>query len=226
MKTPIHIGLTIEGTTDWARENGIDIREAYKTRFDVVRKVILMQTGMKIPVASFFLLPSKIKRSELYSLLLDSIVEFLSELDKSGIVHSHKIKVSVFGKWYDLPSRVVELIKKMIDETKEYDNFFVNFCINYDGQDEIVDACKIVAMKVRGGKIDVDAINKEMIKEDIYSSYVVPMDLFIKTGRRKTMDGFLLWDSPNAVVYFSNVRWPEFSEKNLIKAIEYYSENK
>lgn len=223
---PIHVGITVEGTTEWARENGIDIKEAYRTRFEVVRKAITLQTGLKIPVVTFFLLPAHMKKSENYSLLLDSIAEFLQELDTSLIAHEYKIKVSVLGKWYDLPSRIVDPIKKIVADTKDYDRFFVNFCINYDGQEEIVDACRIIAMKIKSGKIDVDSINKETLKEDVYSSFLIPLDLLIKTGAKKTTDGFLLWDSTNAVIYFSNVMWPDFDEADLLKALQYYGENR
>src|SRR3989338_2358425 len=122
-KMPLHIALTVEGTSEWARENGIDSNEAYKKRFEVVRKIMDMQSEFKIPVITFFIMPARKQKHELLHLMLDSIAEFLEELDKSMIAHKHNIKISIIGKWYDLPSRIIDPIKKIIAETKDYDRF-------------------------------------------------------------------------------------------------------
>jgi undecaprenyl pyrophosphate synthase len=39
-----------------------------------------------------------------------------------------------------LPQHTVDAVKKILDETKDYDCYFLNFCLHYDGQEEIVDA--------------------------------------------------------------------------------------
>ena len=76
----------------------------------------------------------------------------------------NKIKVSVLGKWYDLQQNVVSAIRKIGEETKDYDSFFVNFCVNYDGQDEILDAFKLIGRQIKAGKMDPDLLKKDMIK--------------------------------------------------------------
>ena len=86
--------------------------------------------------------------------------------------------------------------KQVIESTKDYDFFFTNFCINYSGHDEIVDACRLIARQVKAGKIDPNSISRETIKENLYSSYFIPPDLIIKNGKA-TISGLLLWDSVN-----------------------------
>ena len=75
-------------------------------------------------------------------------------------------------------------------------------------------------------KMDVDQIDMEMIKDNIYSSYFLPPDLIVKTGTGRRLHGFLLWDSSTSVIYFSNVLWNEMKEKDFIKAIKYYQDVK
>ncbi|MBW2993613.1 undecaprenyl diphosphate synthase family protein, partial [Candidatus Woesearchaeota archaeon] len=134
-------------------------------------------------------------------------------------IHKNKIKISALGKWYDIPSRALDSIKETIAETKDYDTFFLNFCINYDGQAEIVDACKMIARQINANKLDVDSITKETIKDNIYASYFLPPDLLIKTGKKKTTSGILLWDSPNTEIFFTKKNWPDFSKSNLMSAV-------
>jgi undecaprenyl diphosphate synthase len=130
------------------------------------------------------------------------------------------VKVSVLGKWYDLNNRIVEPIKKLIEETKDYDNYFINFCINYNGQEEIVDACKLIARQISTGKTTIDAINREIIKDNIYSSYFLPPDIIIKTGQLKRTAGFLLWDSIYSEIFFVKKNWPEIEVKDIVEVIK------
>ena len=145
-----------------------------------------------------------------------------NELSESKLIHENKIKISILGKWYNLPGRVVDAIKKAINDTRDYDSFFVNFCINYDGQEEIVDAMKLIGMQIKAGRMDPELIDKDTIKESIYSSYFLPPDLMIKNGSRKETSGFLLWDSVNAKIYFTNKLWPDFDRTEFMDAIKDY----
>ena len=84
-----------------------------------------------------------------------------------------------------------------------------------------MDSIKLIARQVKADKIDADMINKELIKENTYSSYFVPPDLIVINGSKTTSD-LLLWDSPNAKVYFTNKLWPDFDRTELMDAIRDY----
>ena len=133
-------------------------------------------------------------------------------------LHKDQIKVSVIGKWYDLPERVVSPIREIVDSTKDYDKFFVNFCVNYDGHDEIVDACRLIARQVRSEKLDPESISSEIIKENLYTSYFISPDLIIENNHE--FSGILLWDSKNSIILFTNKEWHEYTKNDFLNAIE------
>ena len=227
IKLPRHIAITMDGTEAWALKNNISYEEAYKKSFLILRSTIRSQAKLKIPILSFYILDADYDReSESYSYLLDSIVEMLNELAGNEFVHENKVKISIIGKWYNLPSRVVDAIKKAIDETKDYDGFFVNLCVNYNGQEEIVNAVKLLGMQIKAGKIDPELIDKESIKENIYTSYFLPPNLMIKNGNKKETSGFLLWDSVNTKIYFTNKLWPDFDKIEFMDAIKEYQKGR
>jgi undecaprenyl diphosphate synthase len=225
-RMPKHIGMTVGGLGRWSRLKGEDLKEAHKRAFKKVEEIVRYQLCFDIPIITLYLVNSEVKKAKDFVEIMDALSEFFKELAQNKDVFRAKVKISILGKWYDLPSRVVEPMKRVIDETKDYDSFFLNLCINYDGKEEIVDACKIIVRKAMLEKMDVDSISNEMIKDNIYSSYFLPPDLMIKTGTGKRLHGFLLWDSTHALVYFSGIVWNEFKEKDLIKAMKYYQENK
>jgi len=215
MEMPKHIAISLDDISDWCRDKSMGIEECCSRCFGLVSRLLAAQISSNIPIFTIYLLPEDVKTStEDYMIFCDCMANFFSELAGSSIVSGHKIKISIFGKWYNLPGKAVESLKMAIEATKEYDSFFANFCINYDGQEEIVDACRLIAKQVQLGKIDAEMITKGTIKENIYSSYFLPPDMVLIYGERK-LAGLLLWDSATANVVFTGKSFMEFEEGDV-----------
>lgn len=223
---PKHLAITVGGIGRYAKRHSTNITDSHKVAFEKINEIIKYQTVFDIPIITLYLINSNIHQDSEFSDIMDELSEFFRKLSMNTDIFKNKVKVSIFGKWYDLPGRVVENIKNVIDETKDYDNFFFNLCINYDGQEEIVDAFRILLRKALNERLDPDSIDKDMVKDNLYSSYFLPPDMMVKTGTGKRFHGFLLWDSRHALNYFSDVVFHDFKEKDLIKSIKYYQENK
>ncbi len=216
---PKHIAITVE---DVAKDKTIE--ELYRLKFRKIEEFISLIIRLNVPIVTFYLTPLSAEKLESFPSIVDAIVDFFDALLKSKALAESKIRVSVLGKWYDLPDRAVEKIKKIMDETHDYTDFFVNFCVNYDGQQEIVDAARIIGRMIKAGRLDPDVITKPLIKENIYNSYFVPPELIIKNGR-KELNSFLLWDSAHSLVYFTGKFFLGLSKNDLMAAIKFYKEN-
>ncbi|MEE9525505.1 MAG: polyprenyl diphosphate synthase [Candidatus Woesearchaeota archaeon] len=225
-KTIRHLAITMHGMEKWAEDKKKPLQEVYKKSFSILKEIIEYQIKNNTPILSIYVLPEQLKKEEDYPIFLDELIGFLNSVKKSSLIHNNKVKISALGKWYDIPGRAVDVIKEVLTETKDYDKFFVNLCINYNGKEEIVDACRIIARRIKAGKLDVDAINKGTIKENIYSSYFLPPDLIIKNGQIMQTTTFLLWDTAFSIVYFTKKYFPEFGKGDFSKAIEFYNDNK
>lgn len=214
---PKHIALAYNNYS--AKNVKIPLQQHFKNKLNKIKEFIDVQSQYDIPIFTIFLLSSDEKKNQNFPAIVESISGFFSDLAHEKKIHHNRIKISVLGKWYNMPSQMVDAIKKISDETKEYDKSFLNFCINYDGQEEIVDACKIIAKKIQAEKMDPEAMTKELIKENLYSSYFIPPELFIVMDGVKHLSGFLLWDSTKAKIYFSDKSWSDFSSNDLVKAL-------
>ena len=221
-----HVAITTDGVVKWTKNNKKGLEEAYKNYNLIIKSTIKTQIKLRIPILTIYLLPSDMANLEHFSMKVDSLIGIFNELLESDVISENHIKISTFGKWYDLPGRVVEPIKDLLESTKDYDKFFVNFCINYNGQDEIVDACKILSMQVKSDKITLDSINKENIKDNTYSSDFLPPDLIIINGFRQKVKGILLWDSINSSIYFTNKLFPDFGKDDFEKAVDDFENQK
>lgn len=210
----LHVAVDTKGVEKWCEKNKASLEEGYKKSFSRVKEMIEVQTEEKIPILSFLILPlGQEKKKE----LLEAFKEFLEGM--LDFLIKNKIRLTLLGKWYDLPSELLEKLKEAVGETKDYDTFFLNFCLNYDGQEEIVDMMKIVVRQVMAGKLSADNINKEAVKENLYTSYFVPPDLMIKNSDNK-MDSFFLWDCVGAKRVFTGKDFPELEKKDFERILE------
>ena len=214
---PKHIALDYNDYN--AKGIKIPVEQYYKNKLSKIKDFVEVQARYEIPVVTIYLLSTKEKENPNFSSVVETLSSFFEELAHEKRVHNNKIKISVLGKWYNLPSKVVDSVKKMSEETRDYDKLFLNFCVNYDGQEEIVDACKLIGRKIQAEKMDPDALTREMVKENLYSSYFLPPELMIIINGKKNISGFLLWDCTDASIYFSDKSWSDFSSNDMIKAI-------
>lgn len=206
-----HIAASLDDVSGWCRENNASGEEGFRRYFSLLGRLPELQARLKIPILTLNLGSESIEKSDDYLVFCNFMADFFNELPNKPVIAGRKVKISIFGKWYNMPGKAVEALKKAIEETKEYDGFFLNFCINYDGQDEIVDACRVIAKQVELGKLDPEMITKDTIKENVYSSYFLPPDVVLVYGEKR-LTGVLLWDSANSRIKFAGKSFMEFEE--------------
>ena len=220
IKKPIHIAVTTHGITDWKEKHKKTSKETFEKCFNTAKSLVESQIQNSIRILTVYLLPEKIDDEENYDEFIDIMVDFIASLTNNNEINSNQVKVSVLGKWYDLPTKAIDPIKKVIEETKDYDKFFLNLCLNYDGQEEIVDACKLIIRKVQTEKLDADAVTKQTIKDNIYASYFLHPNVVIINGKQRRLSGLLLWDSAYSRIHFTDKMFPDFSKKDFESCFE------
>ena len=98
----------------------------------------------------------------------------------------------------------------------------VNFCLNYGGRDEIVQAARRFAQDVKNGIRKPEELSEELLSDYLYSAGVPDPELIIRPSGEMRTSNFLLWQSAYSEYVFMNVLWPDFSPGDLDQAIEEY----
>ena len=132
------------------------------------------------------------------------------------------VKIVFSGVKTKLNDKVLKEMNRMTEETKNNKNGVFNICLNYGGQDEIVEATKKIVSDVKEGKIKIDDINKDMYNSYLFND-LPPIDLMIRTSGEYRISNFMLWQMAYAELYFTDVLWPDFDEKELDKAIDSFN---
>ncbi len=204
---PKHIIINL----GFPKRDELDEKDAHQKNIDKIIEIVKSQVELDIPIMTISLDNwDHIKHTMVIHEFLDVTLKEYAE--------KNRIRTTFLGHWYGLPGMIVEAMKRLINATYEFDQFFLNFCVNYDGQQEIADACKVIITKGELKKIDKDSIGPEMIKEHIYSSYFLPPDLIIELEPR--LSGTFLWDSKGARIVFLNKRFDEVTKADITKSID------
>ncbi|MCP3686703.1 MAG: hypothetical protein GY861_29040 [bacterium] len=219
-----HVAVTLDAAEkdmDYARKRKMTLDELYLSREKIIFGLLKAQVQLGIPVITVKIVSSSEKDPEQFPVIVDAVNNLFGKLKDNEFVHKNRIKISALGKWYDF-DRAVDSIKAVLDATSDHDQFYFNVCINYNGQEEIVNACKILSRKVAAEKLDADKITKESIKENLYSSYLIPPQVIIKNDE-KTLSSILLWDAVYAHIYFTGREWPDFKKSDFVKALSSFT---
>jgi undecaprenyl diphosphate synthase len=162
------------------------------------------------------------KRSEeeisyIFGIILDAVDAVIKE----ATVKEEKVNFNVIGRVHLLPEDVRIKTKELIEFTKENDQNFINLCIMYDGQEEIVDAVKEI---IKNG-VKAEDINRDIIKNHLYTRDFPEVDYIIRTGMEDgaRISGFLLWDASYAEFKFRTDLWPDYSKEMVLEDLQDYA---
>ena len=138
------------------------------------------------------------------------------------------MRVKAIGTIELLPESIKDVLRRLDDTTRDYNNHFLNIAIAYGGQNELVDAVKKIGIKIKNGELDANEINKEVIESNLYTSHLPQSspDMILRTSGEKRMSGFLLWQSAYSELVFLDIFWPEFRKIDLMRAIRTFQKRK
>jgi undecaprenyl diphosphate synthase len=181
-----------------------------------IMELLSLIVALKIPMLTLHFPSSKTEDE------LNTIVTLFTALMHEPFLDQHQIKIGVLGKWYELPERCLEPVKHVISATSDYDRHFVNICVRYDGQEDIVDGAKLLAKHVQLGKLAPEQITRASLKEAMLTSTLVPPTLIIHPAPGRKTSGVLLWDSTAALVHFSDTSWKDFGKQAFLNSLAFF----
>lgn len=221
-KIPNHVAIIMDGNGRWAQKRGLKRTKGHQRGAKVLKKISEYVYDKKIKVLSVFAFSTENwkRDKEEVDYLMDLFIKVFKDNFKS--IKEKGVKIVFSGLKTKLDDKVLKEMEKMTEETKNNKNGVFNICLNYGGQDEIVEATKKIASDVKEGKIKIDDINKDMYNNYLFND-LPPIDLMIRTSGEFRISNFMLWQMAYAELYFTDVLWPDFDEKELDKAIDSFN---
>lgn len=220
-KIPNHVAIIMDGNGRWAQKRGLKRTKGHQKGAEALKKISEYVYDKNIKVLSVFAFSTENwKRDKeeidyLMNLFLKAFKENFEVVKKKGV------KVIFSGVKDKLSNKVIAAMEKMTEETKDNEKGIFNICLNYGGQDEIINATKKISLDIKEGNINIKDITPSLFNKYLFND-LPPIDLLIRTSGECRISNFMLWQMAYAEFYFTDVLWPDFDEKEMDKAIESY----
>lgn len=219
---PKHVAIIMDGNGRWAKKRGLKRSIGHLEGSKTLEKITSYIFNKGVEVLSVFAFSCEnFKRSkEEVDYLMDLFEKMFTKNFKK--LQEKDIKIVFSKKESGLPERLEKIIDEITEKTKNNTSGIFNICINYGGQDEIVDTIKKISEKVKNNEIDINDINKELVEKNLYNE-LPSIDLLIRTSGEYRVSNFMLWQMSYAEMYFPEVLFPDFNEKHFDEALEVYN---
>ena len=213
-----HLAILMDGNRRWATERGLPKMMGHTEGGKTLKKIADAARTRGIAYFTVWALstenlqnrtPEELKH--LFS-LFEQLVDYLDDFTKNNV------KMMTIGDLSKLPETTQEKLLFIANKTKDNTGMVFTLAVNYGGRDEILRASK----KMLAAGIKPEELTEEAVSSFLDTAYMPDPDLIIRTGDQKRLSGFLPWQSTYAELYFTPIKWPAFTEKDLDEAIDWF----
>ena len=214
-KLPNHIAIILDGNGRWAKNKGLPRNIGHRQGVETLIKIsrYCSEIGINHLTVYAFSTENWNRPKEEVDYLMNLLEEYFSGLDKN--LRKRNIKLKVIGEKKNLSNKLLQLIDDVEQNSKYNTGMILNIAFNYGGKDEILNAFKQM-------EVDKVLFTKENVDKYLYTNESGNFDLLIRTSGEQRISNFLLWQIAYAEFYFTKTYWPDFSKRELNKAIEAY----
>lgn len=218
LKIPTHVGIIVDGNGRWAKERGLSRLKGHDAGFDNLRELVkyIHKRGIKYLSLYVFSTENFNRPKEEVDHLMDIFVVMCKKYRQE--LMDNNIRAIFSGRDEPLPKKVIKARNELVELTKNNTGGTVNFCMNYGGRAEILDAVK----KIAKSGVDVDTLTEEDVRKYLYQD-LPDVDLMIRTSGELRLSNFLLWQNSYAEFYFPKTKFPDFHEADFDQAIIEYT---
>lgn len=218
---PSHVAIIMDGNRRWARAKGLSDVKGHEAGAQNLQNIVEHCRDLGIKHLTVYALSTENWHKRplrevrgIFNLLISITKKKAEEYRQSGI------KFFVLGNFQAFPRKVKEAIKKILSLAIIDQKIQFNVALNYGGRDEIVTAIR----QIIKDKISVNKVNEELVSKYLYTHHQPDPDLIIRPGGEFRLSNFLLWQMSYSELYFTDTLWPDFTPKELEKAIYWYQQ--
>lgn len=215
-KIPRHVAIIMDGNGRWAKKRLMPRSFGHKQGME--RMIGLMERAFALGVeyiTVYALSTENLKRPQeelegLFNLFRKHFKEYMARVCARGV------RLRAIGDVSLLPDDVQRILRQSETDTAHFEGKGINVAVAYGSRDEIVHAVNAAVEKG-------ECVTEESFSKLLYTGEVPDPDLIIRTGKEVRLSNFLLYQAAYAELYFSDKMFPDFSDKELDKAIVEFS---
>ncbi len=209
----------MDGNGRWARVRGLNRCEGHRRGKDSVRAVVETARQLGIPYLTLFAFSNENWQRP------KTEVRFLMQLFHRYLITESKrlmkrdIRVVAIGEMSRLPAAVRRVLSDTIRLTAGNRTMTVVLALSYGGRQDVVEAARRIAEAVAAGRIKPEQVDERMLQRELLTWNIPDPDLLIRTSGELRLSNFLLFQLAYTELYFTETLWPDFRERDLLRAL-------
>ncbi|NLE98678.1 MAG: isoprenyl transferase [Propionibacterium sp.] len=220
---PRHVAIVMDGNGRWAKQRGLKRTDGHArgeaSLLDVIHGAI--EVGIQYVSAYAFSTENWKRAPDEVAWLMgfnrDVIHRRRDELNELGV------KIRWAGRRPRLWPSVIKELEVAEEMSKDNDTITLQFCVNYGGRAEIVDAAREIARRAAAGHLDPEKLTEKNFPHFLDEPEIPDVDLFLRSSGEQRTSNFLIWQSAYAEMIFMDRLWPDFDRRDLWSAVEQYA---
>ena len=215
---PRHIAIIMDGNGRWAKQRGLPRTAGHAAGAEAFRKIAnyCRTLGVEYLTVYAFSTENWKRSAEEIGAIMGLLEKYLHESIEK--MEKDRIRLKILGDTSALSPTIRGLIDKTDAIAKRLPGCFqANVCLNYGGRDEIVRAVNRFVSEHPG-----EPVTEESLAQYLDTAGIPDPDLIIRTGGEYRISNFLMWESAYSELLFTDVLWPDFTEKDIDSAIAEY----
>ncbi len=209
-----HVAIIPDGNRRWAKAQGKASWAGHEEGVKVFEKILRKAHEMNVHCISFWGMSTdnmtKREAAEV-AVLLRLFETAIDQALSNPEFEKNDVRISIIGAWREkFPARLVQKFEKTIEASKNRTKHVLNLMLCYDGKSEMQQAFAKAH----------EAKDSEDIKKFLWTRDLPPVDLVIRTaGDPHLSAGFMMWDTADAQLHFSEKLWPDFTPEDFEAAL-------
>ncbi len=212
---PNHIAIIMDGNGRWAKKRGLPRNLGHRQGVQALIKLAryCSDIGIKNLTVYAFSTENWNRPQKEIDYLLKLLKENLVGIEKR--LFKKQIRIKVIGEKKGLSDDLLETIKNVEKNSENNNRLLLNIAFNYGSKDELINVFQRLSQEQL-------PFTKENVDKYLYTSSSHDVDLLIRTSGELRISNFLLWQIAYSEFYFTDVYWPDFTPKQLDKALDVY----
>ncbi|MEE2656822.1 MAG: isoprenyl transferase [Chloroflexota bacterium] len=219
---PIHVAIIMDGNGRWAEDRGLPRLAGHRSGTENIRNLTrsALKAGVKYLTLFAFSTENWSRPDSEVSGLMDILGEVIG--NEAQKMSDAGVRLNHLGRFDRLPQPLQGAIEAAVILTQNNTGLVLSVAFDYGGRDEILQALK----RIINDKLPPEDLDETTIRQYLYTDGIPDPDLIVRTGGEMRFSNFLLWQAAYSEHYVTNVRWPDFDEKEFLKAIESFRNRK
>jgi undecaprenyl diphosphate synthase len=219
---PQHIAFIMDGNGRWARKRLLPRMFGHRAGTSATKAMVEACDQLGVKYLTVYAFSSENWARPLTE--VDALMKLMVEMTRKEIdgMMKNNVRFCALGNLAKLPEATRRELEMGVERTKNNTGVQFNIAVSYGGREEIVDAARAIALKVKDGTLDPATLDEATFAQHLYLPGVPDPELLIRTGGDLRISNFLLWQIAYTEIYVTPTLWPDFDKKELIKAVDAY----